>query len=389
MTLATGPLRGRKILELRGLGPAPFCGMLLADMGAEVVRVDRTHEVGTPAGGADRNDPYGRNKQSIAIDLKRPEGAALLLQLVAVADVLIEPYRPGVMERLGVGPEPCLARNPRLVYARMTGWGQNGPLAQAPGRDLNYIALSGALHSMGPSQQPPLPPLNLVGDLGGGALYLAFGVVCGLIEALQSGRGQVIDAAMIDGANSLMTGIYGYLQAGRWSNDRGSNFLDGSAPFYGTYETRDGKFVAIAAIETPAYSELLARLGIDPVSMPPQRDPAGWLEIRQKFSTKFRTRTRTEWCEEFHESGACFAPVLDLNEAPEHSHNKLRNAFLDVGGQRQPAPAPRLSLTPASVYRPSPVQGQDSRTVLKSWGVETPLIEQLLASGAVRQLDEN
>jgi alpha-methylacyl-CoA racemase len=363
--------------------------MLLADMGADVVRVDRTHDVGTAAGENDRRDPYGRNKRSIAIDLKRAEGVSALLQLVEAADALIEPYRPGVMERLGIGPDVCLARNPKLVYGRMTGWGQEGPLAQSPGRDLNYIALSGALYSMGPAERPPVPPLNLVGDLAGGALYLAFGLVCGLMEALQTGRGQIIDATMIDGANGLMTGVYGYRQSGRWSRQRGGNFLDGGAPFYSTYETRDGKFVSVAAIEAAGYAQLLFLLGIDSVSLPPQNDPAGWTYVRSRITASFLTKTRDEWCGVFADSDACFAPVLDLDEAPAHPHNVARDAFVMFGGLLQPRPAPRFSLTPASLYRAPPAQGQDSRSILSEWGMSETTADHLMACGAVRQFISN
>jgi alpha-methylacyl-CoA racemase len=364
-----GPLQGIKVVELAGIGPGPFCCMLLADMGADVVRIDRTEpaDLGTPT--EPRHNLLNRGRRSIALDLKAPQDLAVAEALIAKADALVEGFRPGVMERLGLGPDECLKINPRLVYGRMTGWGQGGPLAHAAGHDINYIALVGALHSIGLKGGPPVPPLNLVGDYGGGALYLAFGLVCGLLEASRSGKGQVVDAAMIDGAASLMTSIFGRKAAGAWSSERGSNAVDGGSHFYTCYETKDAKFISVASIEVRFYRELLERLGLKDDIETSQHDRAGWDQAKQKLAALFKTRTRDEWCAVLEGTDVCFAPVLDLDEAMRHPHNEARGLFVEVAGIAQPAPAPRFSRTKPSVQRPPSVPGQHTDEVLSSWGV--------------------
>ena len=381
-----GPLAGTRIIELDGLGPGPFCGMLLADLGADVLRVDRPSG-GGGLGGDRRRDPYGRNKRSVAVDLKHPAGIETVMSLVESADALIDPFRPGVVERLGIGPDACLTRNPRLVFGRMTGWGQTGPLAPTAGHDLTYIALTGALWSIGRPPERPVPPLNLVGDFGGGALYLAFGLVSAILSARATGHGQVVDVSMVDGVASLMTGAYGYLQTGRWSTERGRNFLDGGAPYYDTYETRDGKFIALAPIEPQFYAEMLERLGLADENLPDRNDRANWDALRDRFAAVVRGKTRDEWCAVFEGSDACYAPVLDLQEAPHHPHNVARGTFQVFGSALQPAPAPRFSRTPASLRTTPPVSGQDSRAALADWGLSEDQIGRGLAAGAVRQHD--
>jgi crotonobetainyl-CoA:carnitine CoA-transferase CaiB-like acyl-CoA transferase len=339
-----GPLAGIKIVELTGIGPGPMCAMLLGDLGATVLRIDRTQpsDLGVPR--PLRYDLLLRGRPCLALDLKHPDGKALALRLIERADALIEGFRPGVTERLGLGPEDCLARNPRLVYGRVTGWGQEGPLAQAAGHDLNYIALAGAVHAFGRRGQPPTPPLNLIGDFGGGALYLAFGVVCGILEAQRSGRGQVVDAAMVDGAASLMTGFFGMMAAGLGSHERGTNVLDTGAHFYEVYECADGRWISVAAIEGKFYAELLRRLDVDPATMPsPQMDREHWPQAKRRLAALFKTRTRDEWCAVLEGTDACFAPVLTTDEAPEHPHNKMRGTYVEIDGIVQPAPAPRFS----------------------------------------------
>ena len=349
----SGPLQGVKVVEMAGIGPGPFCGMMLADMGAEVVRIDRPAAAEKlPA----RFDVNGRGKHSVTADLKSPDGVAQVLALVAQADVLIEGYRPGVMERLGLGPDLCLQRNPRLVYGRMTGWGQTGPLAQAAGHDLNYIALSGLLGAMGRPGETMAPPLNLVGDYGGGAMMLAFGVVCALFEARGSGQGQVIDAAMTDGTPLLGSMLYGRKAAGLWSARRGSNFLDGAAHFYDTYACADGKYVAIGSIEPQFYALLLQALELAPPAGVKQMDPSHWPGMKQQVAEVIATRTRAEWVERIEGSDICFAPVLDMDEAPTHPHNVARGTFIDIDGVSPPAPAPRFSRTVPQV-RHAPGQG--------------------------------
>jgi len=380
---AQGPLAGLKVVEFAGIGPAPMCAMLLADLGAEVLRLDRLQDAGLGVKQPTRFELLNRSRRSAALDLKKPEAVAAALRMVESADVLIEGFRPGVMERLGLGPDVCLARNPRLVYGRMTGWGQRGPLADAAGHDLNYIALVGALHAIGPAGGKPVPPLNLVGDFGGGALYLAFGISAALFSVRQTGKGQVVDAAMTDGAASLMTIMYGLFAQGFWRDQRGVNLLDGAAPFYDTYETKDGKYVAVAPIEGKFYAEFLAKLGLDPASLPKQNDPKGWAEIKAKFAGILKTKTRDEWCAIFAGSDACFAPVLSLAEAPKHPHNAARGTFIEIDGVVQPAPAPRFSRTPGAVQSPPAAIGAHTVEALADWGFAGDEIAALKRAGAI------
>jgi len=361
--MAQGPLQGVRVLELAGLGPAPFCAMLLSDLGADVVRIDRP-QVRPPA-----FDLLARGRTLLSLDLKRPEDVEAALALAEQADVLIEGFRPGVMERLGLGPEVVLARQPRLVYARMTGWGQAGPLAQAAGHDLNYLALSGALHAMGRPDSPPPPPLNLAADFGGGALYLAMGICAALVERTRSGRGQVIDAAMTDGAASLATLFYGLRHAGIWQDARGANLLDGGAPFYDCYECGCGGFVAVGALEPQFYALLLSKLGLEdsPVFAGAQMDRSAWPARKALLAETFKARPRAEWCALLEGSDACFAPVLDWAEAPEHPHNQARGTFARVDGITQPGPAPRFSRTPGAIQGPPPQAADALETVLARW----------------------
>lgn len=377
-----GPLHGLRILEFAGIGPGPFCAMLLADLGAEVVRVERKD--GPPGA---RQDFVGRGRRSLALDLKSPAAIEAALRLVEGADALIEGFRPGVMERLGLGPTPCLQRNPRLVYGRMTGWGQDGPLAQAAGHDINYIALTGALWSIGRAGERPVPPLNLVGDYGGGGLLLAFGLLAALLEAKGSGQGQVVDAAMVDGAALLMAPIYAMLARGRWSDQRGANMLDGAAPWYDTYECADGRFLAVGPIEPQFFALMAEKLGLDRTRFsgcPEERlEPANWPALRDELSAMFRTRTRDDWAALFEGSDACVAPVLDLREAPRHPHNAARGTFQERDGAVQPAPAPRFSRTPALPALPPPLRGEHTEAVLAEWGFSGPDIATLREAGAI------
>lgn len=381
-----GPLAGLRVLELAGIGPAPFCGMLLGDLGAEVIRVDRP--------GPDplaTVDPLRRNRRSIVLDLKNRDGVAALLALVGRSDALLEGFRPGVAERLGVGPEVCLARNPRLVYGRVTGWGREGPLAGAPGHDLDYLALSGALHAIGRPGEPPVPPLNLVADFGGGGLLLGFGIVAALLAAGRSGTGQVVDAAMLDGVNAQLAMYHGFRAAGLFDGGTGTHFLAGAAHFYGTYETADGKFLAVAALEPRFYADLLRRLGLDPARFAghglgarPGSDPA-WPALKAELAAVFRTKTRDEWCALLEGTDACVAPVLTLDEAASHPHHAARGSFVTVGGVRQNAPAPRFSATPPATPQAPVRPGSDTRAVLAEAGLAAGDIEALLASGAAAE----
>jgi alpha-methylacyl-CoA racemase len=356
---ASGPLSGIRVLQIASLAPGPFAACMLADMGADVVRVDRLE--GAPA----LSSPLlGRGQRSIAVDLKHPEGRDTVLQLVESADALIEGFRPGVMEKLGLGPESCLSRKPTLVYGRMTGFGQDGPLARSAGHDINYISLSGTLSRIGRAGQPPTPPLNLVGDFGGGGMLLAFGILCGLIEAGRSGKGQVVDAAMVDGSALLMLPFFG----GRLEpSARGTNLLDSGAPFYDAYETSDGRWVSVGAIEPQFYAELVAGLGLDPDTLPPQMDTSSWPAMKRRIADAFRSKTRDEWCRVFDGSDACFAPVLELDEVAEHPHNSARAAFVTVDETVQPAPAPRFSATPGSIRTRPPRSGEHTEQVLAEW----------------------
>jgi alpha-methylacyl-CoA racemase len=370
---------------MAGIGPAPFCAMLFADMGAEVLRIDRARRGDEPPHRTpgSRFDVMGRGRRSVAVDLKKPGAADAVLDLIGRADALIEGFRPGVMERLGLGPSACLERQPRLVYGRMTGWGQEGPLASAAGHDINYIAVTGALHAIGPPGAP-VPPLNYIGDFGGGAMLLAFGIVSALLESQRSGRGQVVDAAMTDGAALLSAMMYGMKAAGFMTNGRGENLLDGGAPFYGTYACADGKHVALGAIEPQFYAELLRRCGVDDPSFAAQLDRERWPVLRQRLAEVFRTKTRAEWCSILEGSDACFAPVLDWDEAPLHPHNVARGTFMTVEGVVQPAPAPRFSRTPASPRPPAPSTDGDERDALREWGASEDAIRRLEAAGALR-----
>jgi len=379
----SGPLQGVRVLELAGIGPGPFCGMLLADMGADVLRVDRTQtsDLGLPV--APKFDIMSRGRRSIALDLKQNAAIELVLDLAGKADALIEGFRPGVTERLGLGPEACFERNPRLVYGRITGWGQDGPLAQAAGHDINYIALSGALHGIGRKDEAPVPPLNLVGDFGGGGMMLAFGIACALFEARSSGKGQVIDAAMSEGAASLMAMFYGRHAAGHWRDERGVNVLDTGSPWYDSYETADGKHVAIGAIEGRFYAELIERLGLDAANLPGQFEFARWPELRAALAAAFKTKTRDAWCRELEGTDVCFAPVLSLAEAPAHAHNRARGAFIEIEGVIQPAPAPRFSRTPGKVARSAPQRGEGGAQALADWGYDAAQIAAFRAAGAL------
>ncbi len=363
-----GALSGIRILEFAGIGPGPFCGMLLADLGADVVRVDRPGTVNR------KGDLFGRGKRSVAFDLKVPEHLAAVRALIAGADALIEGFRPGVMERLGLGPAEALAINPRLVFGRMTGWGQSGPLASAAGHDLNYIALTGALHAMGAPDRPPAPPLNLVGDFGGGSLYLAFGICAGLLQARTSGRGQVIDCAMTDGAASLMTLFYGLRQSGLWRDQRGANLLDGGAHFYRCFTCADGTWISIAAIEPQFYALLRDKIGLSGGEFDAQYDPGAWPDLGKAIAAIIARKTRAEWVELLEGSDVCFAPVLSLDEAPLHPHNVARGTFVEAFGLTQPAPAPRFSETPGAISRPPPEVGAHTREILSEWRVTDDIV---------------
>ncbi|MEM0985274.1 MAG: CaiB/BaiF CoA-transferase family protein [Pseudomonadota bacterium] len=369
--MGQGPLDGVKIVEFAGIGPGPFCGMLLSDLGADVIRIDRAG--GTGIGGTAK-DVTGRGRRSVALNLKAPGDVDTALSLIERADGLIEGFRPGVMERLGLGPDVALARNPRLVYGRMTGWGQTGPLAHAAGHDLNYIALTGALHAMGRKGERPSPPLNLVGDYGGGALYLAFGLCAGIIHARTSGEGQVIDCAMTDGAASLAAMFFGMRASGIWTDDREANLLDGGAHFYDTYECADGNWVAIGSIEPQFYALLIEKAGLLDVhegfASANQMNRNDWPELKTALIDVFKTKSQAEWCEIMEGTDICFAPVLSMAEAPGHAHNQARGTFVEYDGVAQPAPAPRFSRTPGEISRRSPAVGEHTEEVLADWGVE-------------------
>lgn len=377
----SGPLAGLRVVELAGIGPGPYACMLLADAGADVLRVDRAGGPPPPSGPS--WDVLLRSRRSVAVDLKQADGVALVMDLVAGADALVEGWRPGVAERLGLGPEPCLERNPALVYGRMTGWGQDGPMAPRAGHDIDYIALSGALWSVGRNGEAPVPPLNLVGDFGGGGMLMAFGVCAALLEARRSGRGQVVDAAMVDGASSLMAMTYAFIGAGLWRVERGANLLDGGAPFYDVYEAADGQHVAVGAIEPQFYAELLRGLGLDgEPDLPSQMDRSRWPELKRRLAEVFATRTRDEWAAVFDGSDACVAPVLSPAEAPSHPHNQARGTFVDVAGVVQPGPVPRFSRTPGAVQRPPSHAGADP-DALVDWGLDAARVERLRAEGVV------
>ena len=383
--MVTGPLDGFRVVEMGGIGPAPFAGALLGDFGADVLRIDRIAKPGVEPELPPRFDFYNRNKRSVAFDLKQPQAVAAVLNLVAKADALIEGFRPTVMERLGLGPDICMAINPRLVYARMTGWGQEGPMAQEAGHDINYLALTGALHCLGNADRPPPPPLNLVADLGGGALYLVVGLLAASMEARQSGRGQTIDVAMIDGVTHLMSAFQAFRQQGSWTGRRADNIVDGGAPFYGSYATSDGKFVAVGAIEPQFYASLLKVMGVDGERLPDQNDRAAWPKMRKRFAQIFAMRTRDEWVAAAAERDACLAPVLTIDEAPGHPQMQTREVYASFDGLRHPSPAPRFSRTPSTLRRPTPAPGRDSRQALADWGVPSDQVAALEAAGAMVQ----
>jgi alpha-methylacyl-CoA racemase len=376
-----GPLQGVKILEFEAIGPGPFAGMLLADMGADVLLVDRPDTADLGLKRERWMDVMMRGKRSVTLDLKSREGVAAALELAARADALIEGFRPGVMERLGLAPATALARNPRLVYGRMTGWGQDGPLSSRAGHDINYIALAGVLAAIGREGEAPVPPLNLLGDFGGGGMLLGFGVACALVEAQRSGKGQVVDAAMVEGASLLAAMFSGFLAAGQWNEERGTNILDTGAPWYDVYETKDGRHVSVGAIEARFYGELLARLGLDRESLPGQHEREGWPRLRARFAEIFRSKTRDEWCAVFEGSDACFAPVLSFSEARRDPHNVARRSFVTVAGVEQPAPAPRFSRTPGGVRHAPPERGEAGRQALLEWGFAESEIERLRSLG--------
>ena len=365
---ASGPLVGYKVIELAGIGPNPMCAMLLADMGAEVIRVDRVVDAGLGIPMEAKYALLDRSRRSIAVDLKQPEGVELILRMVEQSDALIECFRAGVTERLGLGPDDCFGRNPKLVYGRVTGWGQDGPLAKVAGHDINYISLAGAAYPIGGADAPPSPPLNLIGDFGGGGMLLAVGVLAALLEAQKSGRGQVVDAAMTDGVATLMTALYGLHAAGYWTDEREDNILDGGAHFYDCYETADGGYISIASIESKFYAELLERTGFEDPDHAAHKDRTQWREMSEKITALFKTKTRDEWCEVLEGTDICFAPVLNLSEAPNHPHNVARKTFIDENGVMQPAPAPRFSRTPSKIQKAPSPHGGDTEAVLSDWG---------------------
>ena len=372
-----GPLTGLKIIEFAGIGPGPFCGMLLSDLGADVVRIDRKGTGrGSPA------DVTARGRRSIGLDLKNPQSVETCLKLMESADAVFEGFRPGVMERLGLGPDVVLKRNPKIVYGRMTGWGQTGPYANAAGHDMNYIAITGALHAIG-TKDKPIPPLNLVGDFGGGALYLAFGLMAGIISARETGKGQVIDAAMSDGAASLMAMFYGFKASGMWTADRRANMLDGGAHFYDTYQCSDGKWISIGSIEPQFYALLLEKTGITDPVFAAQMNRGEWDNLRAKLAQVIAEKTQDEWTAIMGGTDVCFAPILDLDEAPKHPHNVARQTFVEVAGVTQPAPAPRFSATPGAIQGPPPAIGAHDIEALTDWGFSGAEIDALKAAGAL------
>lgn len=380
-----GPLAGMKVVEIGSIGPGPFCAMLLADLGADVLRIDRVRGAGLVGPNADHGaELMHRGRRSVAVDLKHPDGAEVVLELAKQSDVLMEGFRPGVAERLGIGPEDCDSRNPRLVYGRITGFGQDGPLAQHVGHDLNYVALSGVLSMIGRQGQPPTPPLNLVGDFGGGGFLLALGILAALFERQQSGRGQVVDAAMVEGSALLATCFFGFIQTGGWTAERGTNLVDSGAPFYDTYETADGRWLSVAAIEPHFYQDLVRMLGL-PDDLPDQNDRAAWPELKKLFATTLRTRTRDEWCAAAEGLNPCVAPVLEMDEAAAHPQNVARETFTRFEGLTQPAPAPKFSRTPASLRRRPPMPGEHTIEALRDWGLEAAHIDGWQRTGAIGQ----
>lgn len=374
-----GPLTGIRVVEMAGIGPGPFTAMMLSDLGAEVIRVDRLSHKGT----GHRANVLNRGRKSIAVDLKNPRGVETTLRLIEQADVVLEGFRPGVMERLGLGPEECLSVNPRLIFGRMTGWGQTGPLSQAAGHDINYISIAGALGAMGYADRPPAPPLNLVGDFGGGAMYLLTGILAALVERATSGQGQIIDAAMTDGTASLLSPFFGLMAMNMWTTDRFSNRLDGGAFYYGSYECSDDKYISVGSLEPQFYALLLEKAEITDPEFQEQLDEAAWPAKREKLKQLFKTRTRQQWCDIMEGTDVCFAPVLGLKEAPAHPHNIDRKTFVELDGVVQPAPAPRFSRTQGEIQGPAAMAGEHTREVLSAWNFTDQEIGELQASGAI------
>lgn len=375
-----GPLKGTKIIEIAGIGPGPFCAMMLADMGADIIRVDRK---GSASGGGHQYMILNRGRRSIAVDLKNSEGKDLIIKLCEGADAIFEGFRPGVMERLGLGPDVLMGVNPKLVYGRMTGWGQDGSLALAAGHDINYISVNGALHSIGELGGKPVPPLNLVGDFGGGGMLLAFGIACALFETSRSGKGQVIDAAMVDGSAALMAMFYGSRASGMWSDDRGNNLLDTGSHFYNTYETSDGKYISVGSIEPQFYALLLKHTGIDDPDFQNQMDKSKWAGFKEKLTEVFKSKTRDEWCDIMEGTDVCFAPILSINEALEYPPNVERNTFVEVAGVMQQAPAPRFSRTEPEIQGPPPAPGEHTESALSDWGISDEELAGLKEAGAI------
>ncbi|WP_295874191.1 CaiB/BaiF CoA-transferase family protein [uncultured Zhongshania sp.] len=373
-----GPLTGLRVIEIEGLGPAPFCGMMLADMGAEVISI--TRKSSSKARPAEVSE---RGKKSIAVNLKSAEGVEIVLKLCATADALIEGFRPGVAERLGIGPEDCMARNPKLVYGRMTGWGQTGPLSQAAGHDINYISLSGALHSIGRAGEKPVPPLNLVGDFGGGGMFLAFGLMCAIFESSRSGQGQVVDVSMVEGSAALMHMMYAWMASDRWRDERGVNLLDGASYFYDSYQTADGKYVSIGSLEPQFFQILLEKAELDASEFCSQSDESKWPELKAKLTAVMKNKTRDEWCAIMEGSDVCFAPILSMSEAPEHPHNKFRQSYLHTDGILQAAPTPKFSRTAPSVPASPPASGSNTSAVLSGLGYSSEQIAQLAEQGVL------
>ncbi len=381
----SGPLTGVKVVEFAGIGPGPFACMMLADMGAEVIRIDRAVNVGKEGAVEPKYNNLLRGRKNVAIDLKNPAGVELALKLCDKADILIEGFRPGVMERLGLGPDVVFARNPKIVFGRMTGWGQDGPIAHTAGHDINYISLSGALHSIGPVDGPPVPPLNLVGDFGGGALYMVVGALAAYIEAQKSGKGQVVDTSMVEGSASLMSSMYGMLAAGLWDDRRGYNRLDGGAHYYGPYECKDGKYVSIGSIEPQFYALLLKLTGLEGTDMPDQLDRSSWGVNRETLKKVFMTKTRDEWQSIMEDSDVCFGAVLTMGEAIQHPHNVARGTFVEVDGFKQPGPAPKFSRTPSKTPMGVAYAGQHTKEGLIDWGFSAGEVADLEAAGAIKQ----
>ncbi|MCG8333730.1 MAG: CoA transferase [Proteobacteria bacterium] len=376
-----GPLRGMRVVEIGSIGPGPFCAQMLADMGADIIRIDRKVSTENPL-----NSMFNtmlRSRRSVTVDLKKSEGVETVLRLIEKADALVEGFRPGVTERLGIGPVVSLKRNPKLIYGRMTGWGQTGPLSEAAGHDINYIALSGALHAIGHKGKEPVPPLNLVGDFGGGGMMLAFGIMCALFEAQQSGKGQVVDASMVEGSAAMLSMFYGMMAAGGWSDQRGTNLLDGGAHFYSTYETSDNKWIAVGAIEPQFYKLLLEKAEIIDPAFENQMDSSKWPELKEMLAAIFKTKTRDEWCDLLEGTDACFSPVLSFSEAARHPHNVARQSFVEVDGIKQPAPAPKFSRTKPEIQGPPPTPGQHNETALVDWGFDADEIRKLIEDGVV------